>query len=108
MTRMLCGRVLIRQHRCLRQNNISDKMKQNRLLTLAVLSLLGASCTREFAEPEGGPDVREVEIGVSLPDASVRTALGPKGENSYQTLWVEGDRLSLNDGKSQTTAAGFP
>lgn len=71
-------------------------MKINRLLTLTVLSFLGTACTQEFAEPEGSLDVREVEIGVSLPDASVRTVLGPKGENSYQTLWVEGDRLSLN------------
>lgn len=71
-------------------------MKINRLLTLTVLSFLGTACTQEFAEPEGSLDVREVEIGVSLPDASVRTVLGPKGENSYQTLWAEGDRLSLN------------
>lgn len=56
-----------------------------------------ASCTRELDSPQGvNGQVSEVEMSVSLPDAAVRTALGQRGENSYQTIWCEGDQLSMN------------
>lgn len=72
-------------------------MKTNPILTLAVLAILAISCSRELAEPQGGPaQVREVEMNVYLPDASAKTSLGSKEDNGYPTLWSEGDMISLN------------
>ena len=75
-------------------------MNINRLTILSVLALLGTSCIQEFAEPNGGQNVREIEIGVSLPEAATKTALGAEVEGKYPTLWSEGDVISLNGLKS--------
>jgi len=81
-------------------------MKTNPILTLSVLALLALSCAQEFAEPQGGPgEVSQVEMNVSLPDASVKTSLGPKADNGYPTLWSEGDMISLNGVKSKALNA---
>ncbi len=75
-------------------------MNINRLFILSVLALLGTSCIQEFAEPSGGQNVLEIEIGVSLPETVTRTALGAEQSGKYPTLWSEGDIISLNGLKS--------
>ena len=75
-------------------------MKINRLTILSVLALLGTSCIQEFAEPDGGQNIQEIEVGVSLPDAATRTVLGAETDGKYPTLWSEGDVISLNGIKS--------
>ena len=75
-------------------------MNFNRLTILSVLALLGTSCIQEFAETDGTQNVREIEIGVSLPDAATKTALGAETDGKYPTLWSEGDVISLNGIKS--------
>lgn len=77
-------------------------MNTNRLITLLVLAFMTLSCSRELIDLQDGyGDVRDVEMKVSLPDASVKTCLGPKGDGRYQTLWCEGDAISLNGLKSK-------
>ena len=81
-------------------------MNTDRLITLLVLAFMTLSCSRELVDLQGGHgDVREVEMKVSLPDALVKTCLGSKDDSRYQTLWCEGDAISLNGLKSSTLTA---
>lgn len=71
-------------------------------LLSALALILPLSCQRmPLAEdaPAAGPE--GFSLSVSLPSASSKTALGPKENGKYRTLWQTGDCLSLNGSVSQ-------
>lgn len=81
-------------------------MKIRLLTALSVVSLLSAACTQELAEPQSEHvETGEVKMNISLPDVSVKTGLGPRGEGGYPTLWSEGDMISLHGVKSKPLSA---